>query len=72
MAVNSQMSHIRLATATSEGKMEGEEIVPILKPCPLRGQATDRADRHVHRSMCRLRSKWAASSQHGACGSEVE
>ena len=35
--VNGQISHIRLVTTTSEGKMEGEEIIPILKPCPFCG-----------------------------------
>jgi Lar family restriction alleviation protein len=31
------MRHIHLATATSEEKMEKNEVVPPLKPCPFCG-----------------------------------
>ena len=31
------MRHIHWATGTSEEKMEKDEIVPILKPCPFCG-----------------------------------
>ena len=44
MAGDGQMRHIRWSTTTGEQKMEKDEIVPILKPCPFCGDLwqTDR------------------------------
>ena len=52
--------------------MEQDEIVPILKPCPFWGPASDRAHRHIHGSVPRLRGNRSSGSQHGACGSQME
>ena len=58
---------------TSEDKMRQDELVPILKPCPFCGdRASDRAQRHIHGSMPRLRGQRPSSSQSRARGSEME